>query len=234
MSRLVTIEPTTLIGHTDVAPHAFKLSSSNDEIYFQTTCADQCTKWMDILQQCIEWVRSRTKNAHFDHIFGDDMCHPLNPTAIVATLQVLVPAEDRNGCLKQYRRVITGKELTAGLLKSKIARTHAEASSIFEWLVRTRHISPADMLSIEEPLHVLESDNHYYRYSRSPPQYITLLVTLIGARALLSKDVNGFSDPYARVSLGVQQSTTRIIKRTLSPQWQETFLFVIHEGKCFI
>lgn len=238
VSQVIMLEPDMQVDETDVAPNAFKITrpksqskSSGGAYYFEATSKNECADWMENIQECIEFVRSQRGFSQFDHIFGQDFAHPLNPRAIVETLKVMAAAEDRhgNGCSKQYRSVVSGQRLIGGLLKSKIAKTASEALTIFEWLVRTRCISPADMQSIDDPQIVLESDSMYYRYSRLPLPYTTILVTVLAARSLLSKDLNGLSDPYATVTLGGQKSTTRVIKRTLSPAWQETFLFVIHE-----
>ncbi|KAF8985000.1 hypothetical protein BGZ46_006290 [Entomortierella lignicola] len=41
------------------------------------------------------------------------------------------------------------------------------------------------------------------------------------------KDLNGFSDPYVRISIGGQSFTTNIIPKTLNPVWNATFEFSV-------
>ncbi|KAL9657032.1 hypothetical protein ABK040_014580 [Willaertia magna] len=55
-----------------------------------------------------------------------------------------------------------------------------------------------------------------------------LEVKIIGASNLVPMDRNGFSDPYVIVSYGETQYKTSIIKKSLSPQWNETFTFLLN------
>ena len=49
-----------------------------------------------------------------------------------------------------------------------------------------------------------------------------LRVDVIRACGLLAADLNGKSDPYVTVHCHGQKRKTRIIKRTLEPEWDET------------
>ncbi len=61
----------------------------------------------------------------------------------------------------------------------------------------------------------------------------TLDVQVIAGRNLISKDSNGFSDPYCEVYLldekgekiKSSKKKTAVIKKNLNPQWNETFSF---------
>lgn len=54
----------------------------------------------------------------------------------------------------------------------------------------------------------------------------TLYVQLLRAKGLLAADSNGFSDPYAKLSLGEQKQRSRTIRKTLNPVWNsEIFAF---------
>eukprot|EP00232_Nephroselmis_pyriformis_P023304 CAMPEP_0182859364 /NCGR_PEP_ID=MMETSP0034_2-20130328/4251_1 /TAXON_ID=156128 /ORGANISM="Nephroselmis pyriformis, Strain CCMP717" /LENGTH=1015 /DNA_ID=CAMNT_0024990959 /DNA_START=1 /DNA_END=3044 /DNA_ORIENTATION=+ len=54
-----------------------------------------------------------------------------------------------------------------------------------------------------------------------------LYVRIVEARGLLAMDLNGFSDPYAKITVGTQSVMTKPQKKTLSPRWDETFVFPI-------
>jgi hypothetical protein len=55
------------------------------------------------------------------------------------------------------------------------------------------------------------------------------LIKVVAARDLEAMDVGGSSDPYARVKLGDQQKQTAIVKKNLSPVWNEEFALCIDE-----
>lgn len=58
-----------------------------------------------------------------------------------------------------------------------------------------------------------------------------ILVTVVRAKDLLSKDDNGFSDPYVILKVGSESFTTQIIYKTLNPEFNETFVlfaFFLH------
>ena len=50
-----------------------------------------------------------------------------------------------------------------------------------------------------------------------------LRVEVVGAFGLLAADINGKSDPYVIVRTGEHKRKTRIIRKTLAPEWHETF-----------
>ncbi len=59
----------------------------------------------------------------------------------------------------------------------------------------------------------------------------TLEITVLGARNIKAGDGTGTSDPYVRLHIGSpgqrQSKRTRTLKRTLQPEWHETFSFEI-------
>ncbi|KAI9485092.1 C2 domain-containing protein [Zychaea mexicana] len=60
-------------------------------------------------------------------------------------------------------------------------------------------------------------------------------VTLVGARNLKAMDRGNTSDPYARVRIGGRiVHKTKTIKKTLQPDWNETFLAKISDGKTLL
>lgn len=50
---------------------------------------------------------------------------------------------------------------------------------------------------------------------------------VLHANKLRAADVNGSSDPICKVKLGQFKAKTRLLKRTLEPEWNETFIFVL-------
>lgn len=58
-----------------------------------------------------------------------------------------------------------------------------------------------------------------------------LSVRVIEARNLPAMDLNGFSDPYVRLQLGKQRTRTKVVKKSLNPQWGEEFGFRVEDLK---
>jgi len=78
--------------------------------------------------------------------------------------------------------------------------------------IRTDHAKVADLMRRAS----LKPEAHEATAGAS------LVVELIEARGLAGSDDNGLSDPYAVAAVGPKQThTTRIIKQTLSPEWNE-------------
>ena len=53
------------------------------------------------------------------------------------------------------------------------------------------------------------------------------MTQVLHANKLRAADVNGSSDPYCKVKLGRFKAKTRTLKKTLEPEWNETFMFVL-------
>ena len=51
--------------------------------------------------------------------------------------------------------------------------------------------------------------------------------SVVQGRNLVSKDFNGFSDPYVIISIKEQIFKSKIIKKTLNPQWEEEFFLYV-------
>ncbi|KAL0919471.1 hypothetical protein M5K25_011566 [Dendrobium thyrsiflorum] len=58
-----------------------------------------------------------------------------------------------------------------------------------------------------------------------------LYVKVIEARGLPAMDLNGLSDPYVRLQLGKQRAKTKVVKKSLSPFWDEEFNFRVGDLK---
>jgi Ca2+-dependent lipid-binding protein len=60
---------------------------------------------------------------------------------------------------------------------------------------------------------------------RSAP--MRLCVHVLEARGLSAIYLNGTSDPYVRLQLGRRRAKTTVVKRSLSPSWDEAFGFLV-------
>lgn len=56
-----------------------------------------------------------------------------------------------------------------------------------------------------------------------------LYVYVQEAKGLPAKDYNGLSDPYVRLQLGKSKARTRVIRKTLTPSWNEEFTFKVDD-----
>ncbi|KAJ0081669.1 hypothetical protein Patl1_09653 [Pistacia atlantica] len=56
-----------------------------------------------------------------------------------------------------------------------------------------------------------------------------LLVRVKEARNIPAMDLNGFSDPYVRLQLGKQRFRTKVVKKSLNPNWEEEFRFKVED-----
>ncbi|GAB1298396.1 Multiple C2 and transmembrane domain-containing protein 1 [Apodemus speciosus] len=56
-------------------------------------------------------------------------------------------------------------------------------------------------------------------------------ITLIEGRDLKAMDSNGLSDPYVKFRLGHQKYKSKIMPKTLNPQWKEQFDFHLYEER---
>lgn len=119
--------------------------------------------------------------------------------------------EDDNDCLFQVSHVDRVYNLKAPSL------TERES-----WV---RHIDAASKLFLDtekqkrEKLYNLRKINGVGR----------LLVVLLEGCDLQASDVNGKSDPYCEVSMGVQEHKTKVIQATLNPRWNASMQFTIKD-----
>uniref|UniRef100_A0A8W8J4E6 Intersectin-1 n=1 Tax=Magallana gigas TaxID=29159 RepID=A0A8W8J4E6_MAGGI len=119
--------------------------------------------------------------------------------------------EDDNDCLFQVSHVERVYNLKAPNL------TERES-----WV---RHIDAASKLFLDtekqkrEKLYNLRKINGVGR----------LLVVLLEGCDLQASDVNGKSDPYCEVSMGVQEHKTKVIQATLNPRWNASMQFTIKD-----
>ncbi|VFQ87166.1 unnamed protein product [Cuscuta campestris] len=72
-------------------------------------------------------------------------------------------------------------------------------------------------------LEAIRADDHEGSKGSHRDGWIEL--TLIEAKDLIVADLRGTSDPYVRVQYGNMKRTTKVIYKTLTPQWHQTFEF---------
>lgn len=63
------------------------------------------------------------------------------------------------------------------------------------------------------------------------PGPVTIEVTLFEARNLKAADWNGTSDPYVSVKYGNLKQRSKVIYKTLTPQWNQTLEFKESEAR---
>ncbi|ONK81485.1 uncharacterized protein A4U43_C01F29630 [Asparagus officinalis] len=73
-------------------------------------------------------------------------------------------------------------------------------------------------------IEAVKSDD-YEGYKNSPPRSGTIELVLIEARDLIAADLRGTSDPYVRVQYGNMKKRTKVVHKTLNPQWNQTLEF---------
>uniref|UniRef100_A0A2N9EWF3 C2 and GRAM domain-containing protein n=1 Tax=Fagus sylvatica TaxID=28930 RepID=A0A2N9EWF3_FAGSY len=56
-----------------------------------------------------------------------------------------------------------------------------------------------------------------------------LMVRVIEARNIPPMDLNGLSDPYVKIQLGKQKFRSKVVKKSLNPQWGEEFGFRVDD-----
>merc|ERR1712232_1409994 len=61
-----------------------------------------------------------------------------------------------------------------------------------------------------------------------------LHVLLLRGRQLVAADHNGLSDPFVKLSFGGQRRSSSIKKRTLEPEWNERFVFAVHDASSMV
>ncbi|OEL23269.1 hypothetical protein BAE44_0015712 [Dichanthelium oligosanthes] len=74
-----------------------------------------------------------------------------------------------------------------------------------------------------EPIKNDHNDSMQGSSSKAGAGWIELII--IEARDLVAADLRGTSDPYVRVQYGNKKKRTKVIYKTLSPQWNQTFEF---------
>ncbi|XP_031259322.1 extended synaptotagmin-1 [Pistacia vera] len=69
-------------------------------------------------------------------------------------------------------------------------------------------------------------DSEGSRGSNASPVYGWIELVIVEGRDLIAADLRGTSDPYVRVQYGDLKKRTKVIDRTLNPQWNQTLEFL--------
>eukprot|EP00887_Chlorella_sp_A99_P001355 scaffold8.g1355.t1 len=89
--------------------------------------------------------------------------------------------------------------------------------------------SPHAVAAVDQP--AANGVNGAVQQLPSPPSWLaatagrSLFVQVLGATGLPAADSNGLSDPYCVIMVGTHRAITSTKLKTLSPQWNETFVF---------
>ncbi|KAL0961110.1 hypothetical protein HGRIS_006087 [Hohenbuehelia grisea] len=67
--------------------------------------------------------------------------------------------------------------------------------------------------------------------SRNPDQKTSITASILGANGLVKRDLLGLPDPFAVLTVdGEQTNTTDIVRKSLSPAWNQTFVIEVRES----
>ncbi|KAF8977935.1 hypothetical protein BGZ52_006573, partial [Haplosporangium bisporale] len=82
--------------------------------------------------------------------------------------------------------------------------------------------SSVDMLSSHSTFSSFSSTSSFPREGDTPAR---MRIHISRAKDLASKDLNGFSDPYIKISVGGHKFTTAVVPKSLNPTWNVSFDF---------
>ncbi|XP_070953935.1 multiple C2 and transmembrane domain-containing protein 1 isoform X8 [Macaca nemestrina] len=105
-----------------------------------------------------------------------------------------------------------GESRDVELSENEVVGSYFSVKSLF-WRFQTQSLRLSD----------LHRKSHLWRGIVS--------ITLIEGRDLKAMDSNGLSDPYVKFRLGHQKYKSKIMPKTLNPQWREQFDFHLYEER---
>ncbi|XP_054345403.1 multiple C2 and transmembrane domain-containing protein 1 isoform X15 [Pongo pygmaeus] len=105
-----------------------------------------------------------------------------------------------------------GESRDVELSENEVGGSYFSVKSLF-WRFQTQSLRLSD----------LHRKSHLWRGIVS--------ITLIEGRDLKAMDSNGLSDPYVKFRLGHQKYKSKIMPKTLNPQWREQFDFHLYEER---
>mmetsp|Transcript_40650 Transcript_40650/g.135449 ORF Transcript_40650/g.135449 Transcript_40650/m.135449 type:complete len:389 (+) Transcript_40650:39-1205(+) len=134
---------------------------------------------------------------------------------------------DRWSDEKRQRLLSSGNRAVNATLEAHAAAAQCKPSS--EADVSAKHVFVRSKyerraFAAEGDGELLPSTPTGRRCAGGAPQQVhagILVVRLIRAHDLIAADFTGKSDPYVKVTCGKAKSKTRVIRRTLSPEWNE-------------
>ncbi|XP_069446262.1 multiple C2 and transmembrane domain-containing protein 1 isoform X12 [Ovis canadensis] len=138
-----------------------------------------------------------------------DPHYPDHDLGIILLSVVLTPKEGEHVTMlmrKSWKR--SSKELS----ENEVLGSYFSVKSFF-WRFQTQSLRLSDV----------HRKSHLWRGIVS--------ITLIEGRDLKAMDSNGLSDPYVKFRLGHQKYKSKIMPKTLNPQWREQFDFHLYEER---
>jgi len=65
---------------------------------------------------------------------------------------------------------------------------------------------------------------------RKGPEVYYIELDVISGNDLAAKDIGGKSDPFVKITVGGEHRQTKVIKKTLNPEWKEKYMFKFFEN----
>ena len=151
--------------------------------------------------------------------------------ALNSFLQAKMITNTYRARFRTIRNVIIGDDIIEELERENIIVDGDDEMglSIGQFLLQTRLISRVEKAKEGRSKDKLQfKAKELYRFARTPPSFVIVKVVVKCGKNLVGMDLNGFSDPYAVITMGQQQFKTKTIKKSLNPLWSEEFYLVSH------
>ncbi|XP_031529776.1 multiple C2 and transmembrane domain-containing protein 1 isoform X2 [Vicugna pacos] len=139
-----------------------------------------------------------------------DPHYPDHDLGIILLSVVLTPKEEHRDVTMLMRK--SWKRSSKELSENEVVGSYVSVKSFF-WRFQTQSLRLSDV----------HRKSHLWRGIVS--------ITLIEGRDLKAMDSNGLSDPYVKFRLGHQKYKSKIMPKTLNPQWREQFDFHLYEER---
>ncbi|XP_057595141.1 multiple C2 and transmembrane domain-containing protein 1 isoform X9 [Hippopotamus amphibius kiboko] len=140
-----------------------------------------------------------------------DPHYPDHDLGIILLSVVLTPKEGEHRDVTMLMRK-SWKRSSKELSENEVVGSYFSVKSFF-WRFQTQSLRLSDV----------HRKSHLWRGIVS--------ITLIEGRDLKAMDSNGLSDPYVKFRLGHQKYKSKIMPKTLNPQWREQFDFHLYEER---
>nr|KAF6490189.1 multiple C2 and transmembrane domain containing 1 [Molossus molossus] len=140
-----------------------------------------------------------------------DPHYPDHDLGILFLSVILTPKEGEHRDVTMLMRK-SWKRSSKELSKNEVVGSYFSMKSFF-WRFQTQSLRLSDA----------HRKSHLWRGIVS--------ITLIEGRDLKAMDSNGLSDPYVKFRLGHQKYKSKIMPKTLNPQWREQFDFHLYEER---
>ncbi|XP_054108567.1 multiple C2 and transmembrane domain-containing protein 1 isoform X3 [Callithrix jacchus] len=140
-----------------------------------------------------------------------DPHYPDHDLGIILLSVILTPKEGESRDVTMLMRK-SWKRSSKELSENEVVGSYFSVKSLF-WRFQTQSLRLSD----------LHRKSHLWRGIVS--------ITLIEGRDLKAMDSNGLSDPYVKFRLGHQKYKSKIMPKTLNPQWREQFDFHLYEER---